>query len=120
MEDQDLYLAIGQLLVDESPQNATQLNVSMCLKPSYADFALWEGEKMSQDSSILLSKDGREEMVRLFRELQQAHVQQNMGKWNLAFFTLDTEKGSFHVDLENNKDLERGKLKLWRYRQKFQ
>ena len=120
MNDQELYKVIGQLLFNESPANSKKLNISIYLEETAANFSVWRGEKMSRDSSMSLSTDGMKQILGLFRQLQQFYESENMGKWNVAFYTLDIETGSFDIDFDNCKELDTGELTLGSYRKRYQ
>ena len=124
MSDQELYKAIGQLLFNESPEISKKISIVIYLQGSdgefsVCDFTVWNGDKNSRETSFAVSDDGRREIVANFRELQQYFAQENMGEWNVAFFSLDPEIGTFNVDFENCKELDTGELAFWRYLQRY-
>lgn len=118
-KDSDICLSLGSLIQQASPAKERENHVVFYRAETHSVNVLWTGRFLTKQTAFNLSDAAQQHLSELFENLHHYYVQNRLGDWNVAYFSVLENKKRFDLKVELDHELSEGLKSFDSYMQRY-
>lgn len=118
-KDSDICLSLSALIQQESPAKERENHVAFYRGDDHSISVLWTGRFLNKQTAFSLSDKAQANLVELFDSLHHYYLQNRLGDWNVAYFSVLDHKRRFDLKVDYDYELSQGLKSFDSYMQRF-